>query len=824
MKKSNFLKFILIIGIFCFIIGISDIEFADYERTASNQLLEDGTYYISSAINSNIVFDVDDNSWKENANIAVWTKNNQNNQRFNITYLGDGYYKMEVVSSGKYLSKDDKDNVVQKEYDNLDSQKWYLKDAGNGYFYILSKSNSLYLDIYGGEASAGKNLALFSGHNGENQKFKFNKVTVIKGTKTIEDGSYNIFSSIDFNGVLDVHGGSSNNESYVEIFTRNNNANQKYTVKYTDDGYYKIIAEHSKKALTVYRSQTQEGANVVQYEDLGLDSQKWIIKQADNGYYIISKCNGLYLDIQGGILKPGANIEVFGANYKGWQKFKFYSTNIENKKTIEPGNYVITTAMDGNKALDVEGDIILDNTNIDIWDNNNGNNQKFVVTYLNDGYYTIKAFNSNKVLTVQNNQATSMANVVQKFYSNQDSQKWAIVTAGNDYYYLVSKSSGLVLDVQGGISKNGANLEIYEKTGGNNQKFKFTKTEFSRTIAEDNYAITAGSNENMVLDIEWAATNNGANVDLWTFNGNDNQRFAFKYVGNGYYTISALCSNKLLTVTGTNVIQQEDNGSDAQKWAVQKADSNGNYAIRNKSNDYYLDIYYNKMENGTNIEIFPGNDQYSQRFKIKQLIYKGIDVSKWQGDIDWRSVANQVDFAIIRAGIRGYGTGKIVDDAKFTKNMERALNNGIKCGAYIYSQAINWNEGVEEARFMIEKVKRYDIKYPIIIDVESTDAGGRADNISVKDRTEAVKGFCETIKNAGYTPMIYSNKSWLINALDLNQLSEYDVWLAHYTAGAPNKKTDYTGKYTMWQYTSSGQVSGINGGVDMDICYKKYYK
>ena len=83
MKKSNFLKFILIIGIFCFIIGISVIEFADYERTASNQLLEDGTYYISSAINSNIVFDVDDNSWKENANIAVWTKNNQNNQQNN---------------------------------------------------------------------------------------------------------------------------------------------------------------------------------------------------------------------------------------------------------------------------------------------------------------------------------------------------------------------------------------------------------------------------------------------------------------------------------------------------------------------------------------------------------------------------------------------------------------------------------------------------------------------------------------------------------------------------------------------------------------------
>ena len=116
-------------------------------------------------------------------------------------------------------------------------------------------------------------------------------------------------------------------------------------------------------------------------------------------------------------------------------------------------------------------------------------------------------------------------------------------------------------------------------------------------------------------------------------------------------------------------------------------------------------------------------------------------------------------------------------------------------------------------------IRGYDITYPVIIDIES---GGRANNISVKDRTEAAKAFCETIKNAGYTPMIYANKNWLLNYLDMDSLSEYDVWLAHYVSGAPQNKSNYQGKYSIWQYSDAGTVNGINGRVDMDICYKKY--
>ena len=230
------------------------------------------------------------------------------------------------------------------------------------------------------------------------------------------------------------------------------------------------------------------------------------------------------------------------------------------------------------------------------------------------------------------------------------------------------------------------------------------------------------------------------------------------------------------------------------------------------------------MENGTNIEIYQGNDEYSQKFKLEELEYNGIDVSKYQKDIDWNKVRTQIDFAIIRAGYRGSGTGKIAQDQYYSKNIVEALANDVNCGVYFFSQAINEQEGIEEAKWILEKIKGYDIKYPIAIDTEwsSDDKTGRADWISNEDRTAAMKGFCKTIKNAGYTPIIYASKNWIKDKLNINELEEYDIWLAHYVIGAPDKKSDYTGEYSIWQYTSSGRVDGINGEADINICYKKY--
>lgn len=194
----------------------------------------------------------------------------------------------------------------------------------------------------------------------------------------------------------------------------------------------------------------------------------------------------------------------------------------------------------------------------------------------------------------------------------------------------------------------------------------------------------------------------------------------------------------------------------------------------------------------------------------------GIDVSKYQGVIDWEDVKKDgVEFAIIRCGYRGSSTGAIVVDPYFTANMEGAAAAGVPVGVYFFTQAINNVEAVEEASAVMELVAPYKLTYPIFIDTEGAGGKGRADNLEVMDRSFAVQTFCETIRTGGYTAGIYASKNWFNNRLDVTKLSADNVtWLAEY-----KDKPTYGGTYQMWQYSSAGKVSGIEGRVDMNISY-----
>lgn len=201
--------------------------------------------------------------------------------------------------------------------------------------------------------------------------------------------------------------------------------------------------------------------------------------------------------------------------------------------------------------------------------------------------------------------------------------------------------------------------------------------------------------------------------------------------------------------------------------------------------------------------------------KTKEMC--GIDVSKWQKTIDWNAVANAgIDFAIIRAGNRGSSTGALIEDPYFKENIKGATKAGIKVGVYVYSQAITEAEAIEEASMALSLVKGYRLQLPIYFDTEFI-SGGRANNLSVSARTAIAKAFCETVRNAGYMPGIYSNYYWLRDNLKMSQLEMYSVWVAHYA-----KQCGYPGRYDMWQYTSSGSVPGISGRVDLNISYVGY--
>ena len=191
---------------------------------------------------------------------------------------------------------------------------------------------------------------------------------------------------------------------------------------------------------------------------------------------------------------------------------------------------------------------------------------------------------------------------------------------------------------------------------------------------------------------------------------------------------------------------------------------------------------------------------------------KGVDVSKHNGNIDWGAVkANGIDFAIIRCGYRGSSSGALVVDPLYYQNMIAAQGAGLSVGVYFFSQAVNVVEAVEEASMVLELLKGYTLQMPVYIDVEKSN--GRGDAISVEERNAVINAFLVTIKNAGYTAGIYSNKLWFENRISTSLFLDYKIWLAQYV----DIPTYYASRYDMWQYTSKGSVPGIAGNVDMNV-------
>ncbi|MBE5883468.1 MAG: hypothetical protein E7291_03440 [Lachnospiraceae bacterium] len=194
----------------------------------------------------------------------------------------------------------------------------------------------------------------------------------------------------------------------------------------------------------------------------------------------------------------------------------------------------------------------------------------------------------------------------------------------------------------------------------------------------------------------------------------------------------------------------------------------------------------------------------------------GIDVSKWQGEIDWDKVKNAgVEFAIIRAGYRGSVTGSIVVDPYFHANMKGAASAGIPVGVYFFTQAVNEVEAVEEASAVLKLVQPYQLDYSIYIDTEGAGGNGRADGLDVATRTLVCEAFCRTVENGGYDAGVYASRNWLNNNLETARLDNYDIWLAEYRS-VPL----YQGYYQMWQHTSKGKIDGIEGNVDLNIAYE----
>lgn len=205
----------------------------------------------------------------------------------------------------------------------------------------------------------------------------------------------------------------------------------------------------------------------------------------------------------------------------------------------------------------------------------------------------------------------------------------------------------------------------------------------------------------------------------------------------------------------------------------------------------------------------------------KKISYVGADISKHDGEVNFNSMkAAGVDYVMIRLGARGYATGQLTLDEYFVENIEAAIEAGLDIGVYFYSQAISQEEANQEANFVVQNLEPYraNIKYPVAFAMEKiSNDQARTDTLTREDKTTLANTFLSGIQAAGYVPMLYGNKEYLVKSVDMTQLQNYDVWLSQ-----EQDIPDYPYQYTMWQYTTTGVLNGIKGDANLNICFVSY--
>ena len=198
---------------------------------------------------------------------------------------------------------------------------------------------------------------------------------------------------------------------------------------------------------------------------------------------------------------------------------------------------------------------------------------------------------------------------------------------------------------------------------------------------------------------------------------------------------------------------------------------------------------------------------------VTQPFTTGIDVSIYQGQIDWEKVKNAgVEYVFIRVGGRGSESGALYTDDNAQSNYKGAKRAGLQVGAYFFSQAISEEEAREEAEFALAQLKGWQLDLPLAYDWEWAEKGSRTDKMKGKLLTRCTLAFCQTVEDAGIQPMIYFNESQGLDMLDLEELQQYPFWLALYDGAM-----DFPYRVDYWQYSESGKVDGIDASVDLNI-------
>lgn len=471
---------------------------ADIDALAAENrsVLADGTYTISTLLNSNYVLDVKDGSTSNSANIQLYQNNGTLAQQFKASHDSQGYVTFTNVKSGKVLDLNgavvkDGGNIQQYTSNGTRAQKWIVKKDGNGYIVMSSINSNYILDLSGGTVRNGSNVQLYS-YNGTNaQRWNITKYDskekrvndlAAQNKNTIVDGVYEICSVKNRDYTLDVNGASSENGANIQLYLRNGTLAQAFKVSHDSQGFVTFTNVNSGKVLDLDGAVTWNGRNIHQYASNGTRAQKWIVQKSGSGYAIVSAIDISYvLDLRNGTVSSGTNIQLYKSNNTAAQQWVFnkYVSDRErcdsyasqNKGLMSDGVYYIKNK-NVNYALDVANGSLYGGANVQLYSLNRTNAQKWKITHDSKGYVMFQNVGSGMYLTAGGN--GDSANVYQQKQSNEYNQKWVITFDNNQNLHIISAlNSTIVLDIKNGNICNGSNIQLYKSNNSNAQKWVF---------------------------------------------------------------------------------------------------------------------------------------------------------------------------------------------------------------------------------------------------------------------------------------------------------------------------------------------------------------
>ena len=447
---------------------------------------------------------------------------------------------------------------------------------------------------------------------------------------TIPNGNYYINVRSKVASSVDIPGGSAADSTAIQLYSGNSSKAQQFTFTGQSDGSYEIVNVNSGKALDVRNGVAENNAIVQQYSRNNSQAQRWFIRDSGAGYYLQSALGNWVLDLSGGNTANGAAIRLYTPNGTASQLFVVSSSDVN----IATGVSMIITSVANKKLVtDVTSASTANGARVQLYSSNNTNVQKYRFESIGNGTYKIINANSGKVLDVAGGCTANGAALQQYTSNNTVAQQWTVWNYGSGKIALVSVNANKAVDIPGGNAVQQAQLQLYSPNGTVAQQWLVAKAPLTlrerlnetaakhrQDLPDGTYTFGSKLNTSMKMDVSGASRSNYGNVQIWTGNGTNAQKWKVTHDSNGYVTLTSVNSGKVLDVNGgvsangTNVQQYDSNGTYAQKWIAVK-NSDGSYTFQSAlAENAVLDVNGGSSANGTNVQLYTSNGTNAQKW------------------------------------------------------------------------------------------------------------------------------------------------------------------------------------------------------------------